>query len=146
MGPLEFVNLGAAADGAGEREREVAAEMLAALGYQPVTALGGEEALRLCREAVEPFDAAILDLAMPGMDGRECFRELKKIAPNLRTILSSGYGPDGTTCPPVAKHLIMMLVSHLYENRQPAVAGGVQTVPYTFDTLLAASGLGTHYR
>lgn len=58
----------------------------------------------------------------------------------------AGYGPDGTSVPPVAKHMILMLVAHLFESRQPAVVGGVTSVPYTFDTLLAASGLGIHYR
>ena len=59
---------------------------------------------------------------------------------------SSGYGADGTSVPPVAKHLILLLVAHLFESRQPAVVGGVSSVPYTFDTLLAASGLGVNYR
>lgn len=59
---------------------------------------------------------------------------------------TAGYGADGTNVPPVAKHLILLLVAHLFESRQPAVVGGVTTVPYTFDTLLAASGLGTNYR
>lgn len=59
---------------------------------------------------------------------------------------TAGYGADGTNVPPVAKHLILMLVAHLFESRQPAVVGGVASVPYTFDTLLAASGLGVNYR
>lgn len=59
---------------------------------------------------------------------------------------TAGYGADGTNVPPVAKHLILMLVAHLFESRQPAVVGGVTSVPYTFDTLLAASGLGINYR
>jgi uncharacterized phiE125 gp8 family phage protein len=59
---------------------------------------------------------------------------------------TAGYGADGTSVPPVAKHLILMLVAHLFESRQPAVVGGVASVPYTFDTLLAASGLGVNYR
>lgn len=57
---------------------------------------------------------------------------------------SAGYGPDGTNVPPVAKHLIAMLVAHWFEQRQPAVAGGMVSVPHTFDTLLAASGLGIY--
>lgn len=59
---------------------------------------------------------------------------------------TAGYGADGAACPAVAKHLILMLVAHLFESRQPAVVGGVNSVPYTFDTLLAASGLGVNYR
>lgn len=59
---------------------------------------------------------------------------------------SAGYSADGTLVPPVAKHLCLLLVAHMFESRQPAVVGGVTSVPYTFDTLLAASGLGVNYR
>jgi uncharacterized phiE125 gp8 family phage protein len=57
---------------------------------------------------------------------------------------SAGYGPDGRTAPPVAKHLILLLVSHWYDSRQLAVTGGQVQVPYTFRTLLHASGLGIY--
>lgn len=57
---------------------------------------------------------------------------------------SAGYGDSGASVPPVARHLILLLVAHLYDARQPAVAGAVNSVPLTFDTLLAASGLGIY--
>lgn len=44
--------------------------------------------------------------------------------------------------PQTLKHLIMLLVAHWYEMRQPVAAGGQMPVPTTFDTLLAASGWG----
>lgn len=59
---------------------------------------------------------------------------------------TAGYGADGTNVPAVAKHLILLLTAHLFESRQPAVVGSVTSVPYTFETLLAASGLGINYR
>jgi FixJ family two-component response regulator len=34
----------------------------------------------------------LLDLTMPHMDGQETFRELRAIDPNVRVLLSSGYG------------------------------------------------------
>lgn len=36
----------------------------------------------------------IVDLVMPSMNGMECVRALRDIDPNVRIILSSGYG-DG---------------------------------------------------
>jgi len=57
---------------------------------------------------------------------------------------SAGYGTTGSQAPPVARHLMMLLVAHLYDTRQPAVPGAVNSVPQTFDTLLAASGLGIY--
>ena len=35
------------------------------------------------------------ELVMPKMGGKDCFRELKKINPRIKAILSSGYSRDG---------------------------------------------------
>jgi uncharacterized phiE125 gp8 family phage protein len=57
---------------------------------------------------------------------------------------SAGYGDDGQTAPPVVKHLILLLTAHWYDTRQPAVTGAPQSVPHTFDTLLAAASMGVY--
>ena len=40
-------------------------------------------------------DLVIIDMVMPGKDGQECFKALKAIDPDVRAILSTGYGLDG---------------------------------------------------
>ena len=57
---------------------------------------------------------------------------------------TAGYGASGASVPATVKSLIMLLVAHWYEMRQPVVAGYSQVlpVPQTFETLLAASGWG----
>lgn len=57
---------------------------------------------------------------------------------------TAGYGASGANCPQTVKSLIMLLVAHWFEMRQPVVAGYSQVlpVPQTFETLLAASGWG----
>lgn len=57
---------------------------------------------------------------------------------------SAGYGDDGQAAPPIVKHLILLLVAHWYDTRQPAVTGAPQSVPQTFDTLLAAASMGVY--
>ena len=57
---------------------------------------------------------------------------------------SAGYGDDGQSAPPVVKHLILLLVAHWFDTRQPAVTGAPQSVPQTFDTLLAAASMGVY--
>lgn len=57
---------------------------------------------------------------------------------------SAGYGDDGQAAPPVVKHLILLLVAHWFDTRQPAVTGAPQSVPHTFDTLLAAASMGVY--
>jgi len=56
----------------------------------------------------------------------------------------AGYGDDGGSCPPEAKHLIMLLVAHWYDTRQPVAPGAANPVPLTVETLMASSGLGIY--
>ena len=58
----------------------------------------------------------------------------------------AGYGASGATTPALCRGLILILVSHWYENRQPVVIGFSQAlpIPHTFDTLLAAAGWGSY--
>ncbi|MEW6615576.1 MAG: response regulator [Thermodesulfobacteriota bacterium] len=50
----------------------------------------GNEAIELIRE--RSFDVAVLDIKMPGMDGIETLRQIKKIAPLVEVILLTGHG------------------------------------------------------
>ncbi|MCO6430761.1 MAG: PAS domain S-box protein [Deltaproteobacteria bacterium] len=72
--------------------RDVTSRMLTSLGYDVVTARDGVEALRYYSENKFEIDLVILDMVMPNMGARECFREIKKINPHVRAILSTGYG------------------------------------------------------
>jgi DNA-binding NarL/FixJ family response regulator len=40
-------------------------------------------------------DLAIQDLAMPGLDGAATFEALRRLEPNLRVLVTSGYERDG---------------------------------------------------
>jgi len=77
--------------------REVAREILTQLGYDAETCGNGQEALRLYRQALEtePFDAALMDLTIPGgMGGKETMRKLLELDPKVRGIVTSGYSND----------------------------------------------------
>ena len=76
--------------------RAATAKMLASLGYAVVCVGNGEEAVDYFREHVEDVDLVILDITMPGMDGGDCFRALRKIAPGVQAVLTSGHALDGT--------------------------------------------------
>lgn len=69
--------------------RDLASEMLTLKRYAVTSVPGGEEALRLFRAGCR-YGLVILDMQMPGMDGRSVFHELKKIDPDLRALLMSG--------------------------------------------------------
>ncbi|MBL7067064.1 MAG: PAS domain S-box protein [Candidatus Marinimicrobia bacterium] len=78
--------------------REVAGEMVRSLGYSAEFAKDGAEAIELYKKALkseEPFSAVIMDLTTPGgMGGKEAIRELLKIDPEVKAIVSSGYSND----------------------------------------------------
>lgn len=58
-------------------------------GFTAETALSGPEALSVL--ARHEFDVAILDIMMPGMDGIEVLREVKKRYPGMEVILLTGH-------------------------------------------------------
>lgn len=64
--------------------------ILGALGHTPVTALSGEEGLKLF-DAEHP-DVVLTDIKMPGMDGMDVLRSLKEAAPLCEVIVITGHG------------------------------------------------------
>lgn len=63
-------------------------------GHEVSTAHNGRDALRQASE--QRFDVVLLDLRMPGMDGLELSRELKRLAPTMVAILITGYADPET--------------------------------------------------
>lgn len=70
--------------------REVTAGFLTDLGYQVVEAGSGGAALELLDQQ-EQIHAAVLDYAMPGMNGGDLARELKSRRPSLPILFATGY-------------------------------------------------------
>lgn len=67
---------------------ETLAERMRARGLEVETATSGLEAVERVRERT--FDAIVLDLAMPGMDGLETLAELREIRPTAQVMVLSG--------------------------------------------------------
>jgi two-component system cell cycle sensor histidine kinase/response regulator CckA len=68
-----------------------ASQMLQSLGYRVSICRNGDEAIAYYRENWGTVDLVILDMIMPVMDGKSCFRIMKKINPEIRALLCSGY-------------------------------------------------------
>ena len=77
-----------------ERLRRALARSLAHQSRRTLTAASGEEALRLLKE--EEIDLVITDLVMPGMDGMTLVRNIKDLAPSIKTIIITAYGSAGS--------------------------------------------------
>ncbi len=65
--------------------------MLRELGYQVVPALSGKEAIALYKEKMVDLDLVALDMIMPEMNGKDTYDALKKINPDVKVLLVSGY-------------------------------------------------------
>jgi CheY-like chemotaxis protein len=76
--------------------RELGEKALTNFGYIVLTAPDGESAVKLYAREYEKIDLVILDLIMPKMSGSHCFEEIKRINPEARVIIASGYADDGT--------------------------------------------------
>ena len=70
---------------------EIICGMLDSLGYQVTHVNSGQKAINLYKKK-KRFDVVVLDLNMPKMSGKETFIKLKQIDPNIRVVISTGYG------------------------------------------------------
>ncbi len=64
--------------------------LLADEGFEVMTAFNGYEALKIVDS--ESPDLILLDIWMPGMDGMETLREIKKENPFIQVIMITGHG------------------------------------------------------
>jgi two-component system cell cycle sensor histidine kinase/response regulator CckA len=74
---------------------DVGSHILSSLGYTPLLARSGKEAIDVYQKNRDRIAMVILDMIMPGMGGGETYDRLKKIDPEIRVLLSSGYSIDG---------------------------------------------------
>ena len=77
--------------------RQVASDLLRDLGFRTLVAADGSAALEVLREHAREIVCVLMDLTMPGLDGRETLRELRRIQPDIRVLLMSGYNEQEAT-------------------------------------------------
>jgi len=74
-----------------ETVRAIGALTLESLGFDVLVAPDGPEAIELFKQHQAMITCVLLDLTMPHMNGDEVFRELRRLEPDVRVVLSSGY-------------------------------------------------------
>lgn len=76
---------------------DIGVQILVKLGYRVVTANSGKEAIEIYRRMRDEIELIVLDMVMPQMSGNETYDHLKRINPNVKVILSTGYSDEGRT-------------------------------------------------
>jgi PAS domain S-box-containing protein len=75
--------------------RELVSHVLRDLGYEVIEATHGREALKVWESRSRPVDLLLTDMMMPeGISGSELASRLKREAPELKVVYTSGYSPD----------------------------------------------------
>ncbi|MBW2644090.1 MAG: response regulator, partial [Deltaproteobacteria bacterium] len=74
---------------------DIGGQILERLGYRVLMARSGKEAIEIYQANKSKINMVILDMIMPDMGGGETYDRLKKINPEIKVLLSSGYSING---------------------------------------------------
>ena len=74
-----------------ETIRSLARRILEKGGFAVLTAADGREAIEVFKQHLGEISLVILDMTMPHLDGEACFRELRRLDPGVKVIITSGY-------------------------------------------------------
>gem|GEM_PF-467336 len=76
--------------------REFVGKILRRQGYLVLLADSGEQAIEIFEENMEDIDLVLLDMMMPGMGGKKCLEKILELKADVKVIVASGYGFDGS--------------------------------------------------
>jgi two-component system cell cycle sensor histidine kinase/response regulator CckA len=73
--------------------RELASDFLQGRGYMVLTAMDGNDALRIAEGHEDLIHLLVTDIVMPNVGGKELAQRLRQVRPQIKVLLMSGY-PD----------------------------------------------------
>ena len=71
--------------------RRTVSRMLKLMGFTTIEANDGVHAVELFRAGPDEIAMVMLDLTMPRLDGEQTYAELRRLRPNVRVVLMSGF-------------------------------------------------------
>jgi len=74
--------------------RNINANILTRAGYSVLAASNGDEALQIFNNSLGLISLVVLDVIMPGMNGKELHDNLKRIRPDVKVLFASGYSAE----------------------------------------------------
>ncbi|HID63024.1 MAG TPA: response regulator, partial [Anaerolineae bacterium] len=79
-----------------ETVHELGQRVLERCGYTVLTAENGVQALEVYQAHRGEIALVVLDVVMPQMGGHECLRRLRKLDPQVKVLISTGYTANGS--------------------------------------------------
>ncbi len=67
------------------------ADMIKILGYESYQASNGMDAVEIFQQHADEIAIVFLDILMPKMNGFQVYEEIKKINPDVKVVVISGY-------------------------------------------------------
>ena len=101
--------------------------MLEEYGYKVLAAKSSDDALAIFARNGQSIDVVVTDIMMPGMNGMELIRKLKKIAPEIKVIATSGLGRNMGGSPQAAEMESLNVINFL---RKPYTVQNLLTTLY----------------
>lgn len=77
-----------------EDVREINVNILTKVGYTVLAASNGDEALQIFEQNPDTISLVVLDVIMPGMNGKKLHDNLKRIRPDVKVLFASGYSAE----------------------------------------------------
>ncbi len=77
-----------------ELVREVEGTLLQRIGYNTLMASNSREACQLFKDKYKQIDLVILDMIMPDENGATTYKRLKRINPDVKVLIATGYMKD----------------------------------------------------
>jgi CheY-like chemotaxis protein len=74
--------------------RSVMELLLKRMGLRVLSASGGEQAVELFRQHAAEIKFVLIDLTMPNLNGSKALAEIRRIRPEVKVVLTSGYDSE----------------------------------------------------
>ena len=71
--------------------RRLAKEILTSKGYTVIEAVDGDDGVRQFMQHRDEIDLLLLDVVMPGKNGKEVYRKIRKLKPDVKVLFTSGH-------------------------------------------------------
>lgn len=91
--------------------REATRSILESAGFLVLSAANALDAVRVHERCNQPIDLVMTDMVLPGRSGRQLGDDLRQRSPQLKILVTSGYG--------VAEYAIEDPVTHTYFLAKP---------------------------